>query len=191
MKPVKFLMGTVLLAFGSFLIVSCGKTEPPPAAPSTARIEMMVQDWERAKLFTKAYIDSSDDKTITFKVTPTVRSFGDQLLHIAEANYGLVQAATKKGTDMGFGKLEGKLASKAEVSKAVLDSYDYVIAALKEMNDGMLADTCSISFGPDFKKTMSKELMINKTFEHQTHHRGQATQYLRENGKTPPEEMLF
>jgi uncharacterized damage-inducible protein DinB len=34
-------------------------------------------------------------------------------------------------------------------------------------------------------------LALNKAFEHQTHHRGQTTQYLRGQGKTPPQEMLF
>ena len=32
---------------------------------------------------------------------------------------------------------------------------------------------------------------MNKTFEHQTHHRGQATIYIRLQGIKPPEERLF
>jgi uncharacterized damage-inducible protein DinB len=33
--------------------------------------------------------------------------------------------------------------------------------------------------------------LLVKGFEHQTHHRGQATVYLRLKGVTPPQEMLF
>ena len=132
--------------------------------------------------------------TVTYKLSPkTPRTFGEQLLHLAEANYGLGQAATGKATEMGFGKLEknDQIKTKADLTKAVIDSYDYVISGLRDMNDMQLMDTCSIQLGPNFKPTMTKGEMINKVFEHQTHHRGQATQYLRAQGLTPPQEMLF
>jgi uncharacterized damage-inducible protein DinB len=38
---------------------------------------------------------------------------------------------------------------------------------------------------------LPKALILAKAFEHQTHHRGQATVYLRLKGVTPPQEMLF
>jgi uncharacterized damage-inducible protein DinB len=186
---------TGLMIGMAVLFFSCNKPAPTEAgaeveavAPSTDRINMMIKDWERAKKFTQAYLDSANDKSIAFKASPTVRTFGQQLLHLAEANYGIAQAATGKATEMGFGKLEKdeKFKTKADVAKAVMDSYDYVIAGLKEMNDDMLKDNCSL-----FDMTMTKELALNKAFEHQTHHRGQTTQYLRGQGKTPPQEMLF
>ena len=197
MKTTKTTLALLLASAASITFFSCSKPAPAPAAevaPSTDRINIMVKDWERAKKYTQAYLDSANDKSITFKLSPkTPRSFGDQLLHMAEANYGLLQAATGKTTDMGFGKLEGKdgYKSKADVAKAINDSYDYVIAAISEMNDKQLMDTCSVALGPNFKPVMTKEAMINKAFEHQTHHRGQATQYLRAQGLTPPQEMLF
>jgi uncharacterized damage-inducible protein DinB len=118
----------------------------------------------------------------------TPRSFGDQLLHMAEANYGFASAISGKVTEFGFGKLEKKdeYKTKEAVVGAVNRSYDFVIAALKEMNDGQLGDTVKI-----FDMPMSKEAAFNKAFEHQTHHRGQTTQYLRAQGLTPPQEMLF
>lgn len=196
MKIKKIALALLCMTAASLLFVSCSKPAPvaEAAQPSTDRINMMINDWERAKKYTKAYLDSANDKTIAFKLSDkTPRAFGDQLLHLAEANYGLVQAATGKATDMGFGKLEKneKFKTKADVSQAVMDSYDYVLAALKDMNDGQLSDTVSIELGPGFKPSMSRELMLNKAFEHQTHHRGQATQYLRAHGLTPPQEMLF
>lgn len=196
MKAKKITIALLCMAVATQLFVSCSKPAPvaEAAPPSTDRINMMIIDWERAKKFTKAYLDSANDKTIAYKLSDkTPRAFGDQLLHLAEANYGLVQAATGKATEMGFGKLEKneKYKTKADVSLAVMDSYDYVIAALKDLNDGQLSDTVSIELGPGFKPTMSRELMLNKAFEHQTHHRGQATQYLRAHGLTPPQEMLF
>lgn len=192
---IKFAVRLLTVAAAS-VFFSCSKPAEPAvtAAPSTERVNQMASDWERAKKYTQAYLDSANDQSIAFKSSPkTPRTFGNQLLHMAEANYGLVQAATGKPTDMGFGKLEGNdmYKTKADVSKAVMDSYDYVIAAIRDMNDTQLKDTCSVQLGPNFKPTMTKELMLNKAFEHQTHHRGQTTQYLRAQGLTPPQEMLF
>jgi len=42
-----------------------------------------------------------------------------------------------------------------------------------------------------FKITTNQLDWLNKTFEHQTHHRGQCTVYLRLMGVTPPQEKLF
>lgn len=177
------------------LMLACSKpTAIAEAPPSTVRINSMIADWERAKKFTKAYLDSADDKSIGYKISDkTPRSFGGQFLHLAEANYGLGAAASGKQAPVAFGSLTGEQAptAKTDVTKTVLDSYDFVIAALKDFNDKQLADTLSVELFPGFKPTLTREQMFNKTFEHQTHHRGQATQYLRAQGKTPPEEMLF
>jgi uncharacterized damage-inducible protein DinB len=192
MKNKKFLIASLSVMAICFL-ASCSKPATP-AAPSTDRVGKMIADWERARKYTLAYLDSADDHSIAFKVSDkTPRTFGGQLLHLAEANYGLVKAGTGRPNDVAFGSLEANEAmkTKADVSKAVLDSYDYVIAALKEMNDSQLSDTVSVQLFPGFKPTLSREDWINKAFEHQTHHRGQGTQYLRAQGKTPPQEMLF
>lgn len=194
----KRIYATILCLAAAMMLLSCNKpapaTEEVVVAPSTDRVNRMIKDWERAKKYTMAYLDSANEKTVTYKLSPkTPRTFGEQLLHLSEANYGFGKAATGKPTDMTWGMLEknDKIKTKADLTKAVMDSYDYVIAGLKEMNDKQLMDTCSMQLGPNFKPTMTKEEMINKVFEHQTHHRGQSTQYLRAQGLTPPQEMLF
>jgi uncharacterized damage-inducible protein DinB len=186
----------ILSTAAALLMLACNKPAPTneAVAPSTARVTLMIADWERAKNYTKAYLDSANEKSIDYKISDkTPRSFGGQLLHMAEANYGFLQAASGKPTELGFGKMEGKegFKTKADVEKAIMDSYDYVIGALKDLNDTQLSDTVSLDLGGGFKPTMSREAMINKAFEHQTHHRGQTTQYLRAQGLTPPQEMLF
>lgn len=193
----KFLSVAALCCVITLALLSCGqpaKQEAPPPPPSTTRVAMMVADWQRAKKYTQAYLDSADDKTIAYKLSPkTPRTFGGQLLHLAEANYGLVKAGGGKPTNMGFGTLDGKpdYAMKAAVASAVAASYDYVISSLQELNDQQLMDTVAVELFPGFNVKWTRETFYNKTFEHQTHHRGQCTQYLRAQGKTPPEEMLM
>ena len=193
MRTKKTILSSLALGAALFL-GGCSQPAKQEAVPSTTRVNAMVADWERAKKFTQAYLDSADDKTITFKLSDkTPRTFGGQLLHLAEANYGLVKPGAGAPSDIGFGSLDGKpeYVTKEAVSAAVNASYDYVIGALKTMNDTQLMDTVSVELFPGFKVSMTKEGYFNKAFEHQTHHRGQATQYLRAQGKTPPQEMLF
>ena len=175
-----FLLGAGLLAFFSF--------RSEKSALTAAKISQMTADWERAKAYTKEYIDASTEASIAFKPKPEMRTFREQMLHLSEANYGLVSAASGKKGAFGFGLMEktAMAQTKAELTKAVMDSYDFVIGTIKEMDDTKLNGMAKI-----FDMDMSCEVALSKASEHQTHHRGQTTVYLRLSGITPPQEKLF
>lgn len=117
-----------------------------------------------------------------------MRTFGQQMLHLAEANYGLAAAASGKTSPVAFGALEksDKFSTKDAVTKAVMASYDFVIAAAKEMTEPKMAEMIKV-----FNFDLSRGAAMEKLFEHQTHHRGQTTVYLRLKGISPPQEKLF
>ena len=159
-------------------------------AAATARAqttEQLLADWQRAKTYTKAYLDAMTEDGYAFKPTPEMRSFAGQMLHLADGNYGLVCFATGKTNPIGK-NLEKTTASptKATVTQAVMDSYDFVIATIQAMTPAQLQET--IKQG---NKEIPCEVMLGKAFEHQTHTRGQTVAYLRLKGVTPPQEMLF
>lgn len=147
-------------------------------------------DWERAKAYTLEYLTAANDEVISFKPTAEMRSFGQQMLHIAESNYGFGSAASGKASPYNFGDLEkaaDKYKAKEALTKAVMDSYDFIMSALKETDDAKLNETIKI-----FNRfEMTRGEALEKAFEHQTHHRGQTTVYLRLNGVKPPNEKLF
>jgi uncharacterized damage-inducible protein DinB len=150
--------------------------------------ELMIQEWERAKAYTKEYLDAMPEKDYGLKPTPDMRSFAGQMLHLSEANYGFAAAASGLKSPFEQGALEKTTdLSKANVSKLVLDGYDFVIAAIKQMTPAQMDE--QIKFFGRFD--MSKGTAINKAFEHQTHHRGQTTVYIRLAGAKPPQEKLF
>ena len=148
----------------------------------------MVADWERAKAYTLDYINAASEEAITSRPTAEMRTFAQQYLHICEANFGIIAGATGKQSPYGFGALEksDQYNTKAALSKVVAESYDFVIAGVKEMNETKFAETFHL-----FKWDLTKEAAFQKAFEHQTHHRGQTTVYLRVKGIKPPEEQLF
>jgi len=147
----------------------------------------MVKEWQRAKIYTKAYLDAMPDDGYSFKPTPDIRSFAEQMLHLTWTNYFLASVATGKPDP--YEKIDyADIAphTKEATTRAVMDSYDFVINVLQGMTPDQLQETMKFH-----KQDIARFGMFGKAFEHQTHHRGQTTIYLRLKGVTPPPEMLF
>ncbi len=175
MRKLKFLTLAVLLLVTANLFGQFQK-------------ETLLKDWERAKAYTKEYLDAMPESGYALKPTPEMRSFAQQMLHLNDANYAFVSAAS--GDKVPAGAAESDKVtdlSKANVTKLVLAGYDFVIAGIQKMTDAQANETVKM-FG---RFEMTKGAAINKSFEHQTHHRGQTTVYIRMAGATPPQEKLF
>lgn len=176
-------MKKLKLITGLFLIVMMVGT-----AKAQIKSADLVKDWERAKAYTKEYLDAMPEASYSLKPTPQMRSFAEQMLHLADANYSFASAATGEKSPVGMGELEkGTDKSKATVTKNVLASYDFVIEGAKKLSAEQLKEQVKL-FG---RFDLTKEQALSKAFEHQTHHRGQATVYIRLAGATPPQEKLF
>lgn len=148
----------------------------------------LTKNWERARAYTKEYLDAMPESGFSLKPTPEMRSFAEQMLHLTDANYGFAAAAIGIASPVGQGAAEKTTdKSKANVTRLVLEGYDFVLANLKKINPAQLNETIKL-FG---QFEMSRAVALDKCFEHQTHHRGQATVYLRLAGVTPPQEKLF
>ena len=152
----------------------------------------LVAEWQRAKLYSKAYLDAMPEDGYGFKPTPEIRSFAQQMLHLADANYVFATAGSDKpnpiGQTLATRNLNEKTVSptKEATTKAVMDSYDWVISSLQNLAPDKMQET--IQFG---KHDITRGGLYAKAFEHQTHQRGQTTIYLRLKGVTPPAELLF
>ena len=150
----------------------------------------IMRDWERAKVYTVDYLNTMPADKYSFKATDSVRSFAQQMLHLAQANLFLMSAATDvKPPAWGQSDLEHSsgAASKDSVMYYVTASYDYCSDAVKSTDVSKWGEKKKM-FG-SFEVT--RWALIMKTFEHQTHHRGQTTIYIRLVGVKPPQERLF
>jgi uncharacterized damage-inducible protein DinB len=152
-----------------------------------------VAEWQRAKQYTKAYLDAMPEDGYAFKPTQEIRSFAQQMLHIADANYIFATVASDKpnpiGQTLATHDVNEKTVSptKEAVTKTVMASYDWVITTLQNMTADQLQETTK--FGKH--DNITRSALYGKAFEHQTHQRGQTTIYLRLKGVTPPGEVLF
>ncbi|CAN5189866.1 hypothetical protein BH09BAC3_BH09BAC3_01870 [soil metagenome] len=177
---------TILLLFISCFTFSSNSREAAPF-PS-ARVDQIVADWERAKAYTKEYLDAVSEESINFKPTPEMRSFAEQMLHLTMGNQGIV--ALSAGKEPLFKQNIEKMdqyKTKEALTKVVMEGYDFVIGIVKSMDDLKLEEKVKFFNRQEYSRAMG----IAKAFEHQTHHRGQATVYLRLKGLTPPAEKLF
>jgi uncharacterized damage-inducible protein DinB len=153
----------------------------------------MLLEWQRAKTYTKAYLDAMPEDGYGFKPTPDIRSFAQQMLHISDANYIFASVASDKPNPVGETAAAHNVNEKSvpptkeAVTKAVMDSYDWVISTLQNMPPDQLQG--STKFGKH--DNITRSALFGKAFEHQTHQRGQTTIYLRLKGVTPPAEQLF
>lgn len=150
-------------------------------------IDEIVKEWERAKTYTKEYLDAMPEAGYALKPTPEMRSFAEQMLHLTDANYGFTMAATGEMPTVKDLEKSTTEKSKANITKIVLDGYDFVINSVKKTDPSKLQEQVKV-FG---RFDMSRKAAIEKAFEHQTHHRGQTTVYIRLAKATPPNEKLF
>lgn len=184
MKYKNRIISLVALAMTAFSFFSFRFVDKP-----IERKDVMVAAWERAKAYTKEYLDAATEEVYSFKPTPEIRSFAEQMHHLAVDNYKITNAAVVGVTSPAkFRDLEKEtLKTKAEITQAVLESYDFVIATIKRLDESKLNNTVKMFNRWD----TTVEDGLNKAFEHQTHHRGQTTVYLRLRGIKPPNEKLF
>jgi hypothetical protein len=144
----------------------------------------MIKDWERAKAYTMEYLNTMPADKYGLRPTDSIRSFSEQMLHLSSGNVGLSSGATGRPrifTGRNIEKAPGAQ-SKDSVVYFVTASYDYVINGIKEMDAAKLLENAG---------RFSKWVWLLKAFEHQTHHRGQCTIYIRLAGIRPPNERLF
>ncbi|MDQ6678055.1 MAG: DinB family protein [Acidobacteriota bacterium] len=113
-----------------------------------------------------------------FKLTPEQMSFGEQMVHIANAN------------GFFFGKMTGqkgpasdpKKVTKESAIAALEASYSFAANALDNVNDSKLLEIVDTGDG---KMTMLEGVML--LLDHSTNHRASAEMYLRVKGIKPAE----
>lgn len=148
----------------------------------------MIKDWERAKAYTLEYLEAMTEEGYALKPTEDMRSFAQQMLHLTDGNFGFAAAALGLESPYGFGANEQtEDQSKENVIELVTAGYDFMINGIKDSDPAKMGEKVTL-FG---RFEMTKAEALKKAFEHQTHHRGQTTVYLRMAGVTPPQEKLF
>jgi uncharacterized damage-inducible protein DinB len=127
----------------------------------------------------------------SFRPTAQVRSFGEQLRHIAAVQWvvggGLLNE--KSPLDVGDGD-SGPLSmtAKPEIVKYSLDSFSYLRRAIKSINENNALEMIPHPFDPENTSTERLALVVGYA-SHGWEHYGQMVVYLRINGIVPPPSL--
>src|SRR5580700_11006166 len=114
-----------------------------------------------------------------------VRTFGQQIKHVAAVNYELGAALLEQKPPVDIGDEEGpaSVTSKADILKFLKESFEYVHKAIATINEKNVVQTVRSPFG---EGSVSRLGLATSVAAHGFDHYGQMVEYLRMNGIVPP-----
>jgi len=124
--------------------------------------------------------EQMSEENYAFKPTPDVRSFGQLVGHIANANYMICSTASG-AANPNAGDIEKTKTSKADLSKAVADSFAFCEAQFDALPAAKAAEVIEL-FGMKMPRLNALQFNTAHDFEHY----GNIVTYMRLKGMVPP-----
>ncbi len=147
-------------------------TQAPAGADALAAD--IAKDWEAQKARMLAVAEAMPADKYTFKTTPEQRTFGNQLLHLAQAHVRMLKPLDPAGKvpEPTIPASE----TREDVIKSLTAAYDYGTAVLKAVDGPMHQTVGANTRARAFYSAMNNAM----------NHYGQCVVYLRVNGIVPP-----
>ena len=173
MKQLVKMIGLILLVLAATAI--------KPAAQSLSLQAEMLKDWNDLKGTMAKIAAAMPEDKFTYKSTEAQRDYGQQILHIAQVNFKILQAV---GAKTAAPNIDLKATTKAGIIKAMDDSFDYGAAILKEQTDQTMLQAAAMP--PGFMGASTRSRIFTFLIGHTWDIYGQMAVYLRLNGVVPP-----
>ena len=119
------------------------------------------------------------EENYSYKPTPDVRSFGQLLGHVADAQYLFCSAVLGKPPQPP--SIEKSKTSKADLTQALKDAFAYCDQAYDSLTDAHAGDIVKF-FGAE----RTKDTVLSFNMGHNFEHYGNIVTYLRLKGIVPP-----
>src|ERR1035438_3013090 len=168
------LLGTLLVLSAAAL---AQKPDPKTARRSPTTVQKQVTGWLARGA------DKMPEEEYAFKPDPAVRSFGQILGHVADANYTFCSGAL--GEAAPASEIEKTKTTKAELKVALHDAFTYCSRAYDALTDANANDLVK-AFGQERNKL--GVLWFNAS--HNLEHYGNLVVYMRTKGIVPPSSEL-
>jgi hypothetical protein len=179
----------LVFVIGVFSGVAIGQALPKPAQEHRTISQVLDRALTMAeKEFVSAADAMPEDK---YAFAPTngefkdVRTFAQQIKHVAASNYefGAAILAERPPVDVGDEEGPDSVKSKAEIMKFLNGSFAYLHKAVGTINEKNVVEPLKSPFG---EGTVTRLGMSTLTVGHIGDHYGQMVEYLRMNGIVPP-----
>jgi hypothetical protein len=167
-------------------LAACQPAEPP-AAPAMPSQDYLVSGFERQKANLLQYVDAMPDSAWQFAPTPGVRSYAQQLEHVAGSTSGIIRqlaAAPPAAPELPADSVY--LSNRDAMRTFVAGSFDDAIAVVRAMTEADLTSDKEL-----FGMTRTGWQWVIGVQEHTAWTLGATVPYLRLNGVTPPSYLPF
>ena len=158
---------------------------PPPPKPAPSNVDEVLNAWrDPARKIIAMAEDFPEDK-YDYKPSKEVRSFAEQLLHIAGGHELFIKAAKgEKWTEADGNPPRSQYPNKAAIVAFVKKSFDDVNAYVKSQGEIGLAKAIKVPFE---NRLIIQSALWMEYVQHDAEHYGQLVVYYRLNGIVPPE----
>jgi len=159
------------------------KKDAPPK-PAVSPSQALIDNWNDVGRKLIAMAEDFPEDKYDYKPTPAQRSFAEQLLHAAGANYFFTNPATGKKMPAGEDPKRADYKTKADIVAFVKQSFADGATAIKAKGDKGLND---LVVDPFANQQVRVSDMAWGLLEHDGEHYGQLVGYYRAAGMVPPE----
>jgi uncharacterized damage-inducible protein DinB len=171
------------------LAFSCAVLAATALAASAQTVSIQdgaLKDWTSQRDTLMKIASAMPEDKSGFRPTPAQRTWNEQILHIAQAN--VVQMG-RLGSRAAAPEINMKATSRAEVLKALQDSFDFGTAALREQTDATMVQQAANTRFDEFMGPSARVRVVYYVIGHTWDIYGQMAVYLRLNGITPPASL--
>jgi uncharacterized damage-inducible protein DinB len=139
------------------------------------------RDYKNIRDFFVRAAEKMPEADYGFKPSADVRSFGQQVGHVADDQYNLCAPAKGEIRKAAYTDIENRLSKKADLIGALKEAFAYCDGAYGALTDASGAET--VNFG---KMSRTRFAMLNWNLWHTWEHYGNVVVYLRMKGLVPP-----
>lgn len=137
------------------------------------------QDYRTVRDYVLRSAEKMPAEKYSFRPTPEVRTFAQQIAHIADDQYNLCAPARNEKRQAAYRAIETSLSTKTELIAALKDAFSYCDAAYDALTD-------TSGTAPALGNDRTRFGMLNWNLWHTWEHYGNIVVYLRLNHLVPP-----
>jgi hypothetical protein len=171
------------LTLGAVLLSTSAAAQPPPPGQPLTLSASIQRGYNTIKMNLTQSAEKLSDADYRFKVgpQPETRTFGQLFSHVAQSQYGTCAAVKGVANPIQGQQLEQTLKTKAEITKALADSFTFCDDAFSSLTDQTALEMVKQGQGE-----IARAAALANLVSHSNEMYGTSAAYLRAKSIVPP-----